>query len=135
MSRPDIIPANRRRGSSMRKSSVTVSRSAPVRASVALNAICAMLFCNTGTHRVALGVVAVEQTVGRRPVDHLAELPSKVDGILHAGVEALSTLWRMHVGGVAGEQDTSEAISGRLPGHVGEARDRTTLRPPSHPTR
>ena len=60
--------------------------------------------------RVALVVVGVEQDVGRCLLDHLGELPSEVDCVLHADVEALSALRGMHVRRVTGEQHAAGAI-------------------------
>src|SRR4029077_9439251 len=37
--------------------------------------------------------------------------------------EALSTIWRMHVGGVAGQQNPSVAVGRSLPGDIGEPGD------------
>ena len=76
-----------------------------------------------GTDRMPFGVVGVQQALGRRPLDHLGQLPSQVHGILHARVEALAALRGMHVGGVAGQQDPTVAIGRRLPRHVGEPGD------------
>ena len=76
-----------------------------------------------GTDRMPFGVVRVEQARGRCPVDHLSKLPSQVHGVLHAGVEALSTVRTMHMGGVSGEQHSPLAVRSRLSGHVGESRD------------
>ena len=105
MSRPDIIAANRLRGSSMLSSSDTVSRKR-------LDAIVGAherdlrhrIAQHAGSDRVALGVVGIEQAFRRCPVDHLGQLPAQIHRILHAGVETLSTDRGMHVRGVAGEQ-------------------------------
>ena len=78
---------------------------------------------HAGRDRVALGVVAVEEAFRRCPVDHLGQLPAQVHRILHAGVEALSTVRGMHVRGVAGQQHPSVAVGRGLPRHVGEAGD------------
>ena len=79
---------------------------------------------------MALVVVGVEQTVGRRPLDHLRELPAEVHRILHADVEALPTLRWVHVRGIAGEQHAAGAVRRRLPRHVREAGDpRRGVRP------
>ena len=78
---------------------------------------------HAGPDRVTLGVVGVEQALGCGPLHHLGQLPPEVHGILHAHVEALATLRRVHVGGVTGQQDASLAVRGRLPRHVGEPGD------------
>ena len=76
-----------------------------------------------GSDRVTLGVVGVQEAFRRCPVDHLGQLPSQVHRILHADLEALSTIRGMHVCGVAGQQDPSVAVGRGLPGHVGEPGD------------
>ena len=76
-----------------------------------------------GADRMAFGVVGVEEALGRRRVDHLGQLPSEVHGVLHPGVEALTTLWGMHVRGIPGQQHTAAAVGHRLARHVGEPRD------------
>src|ERR1700743_1030522 len=40
---------------------------------------------------VTFGVIRIQQTLRRYPLDHLRELPSQIHCILHANVEALST--------------------------------------------
>ena len=85
---------------------------------------------DTGRDRVALGVVGVQEAFRRGPVDDLGQLPAAVHGVLHAGVEALSTHRRMHMGGVAGKQDPSIAVRRGLPGRIGEPGDeRRTVDP------
>ena len=91
MSRPDIIAANRLRGSSMLRSSdngVAQGLRAFVRA--AQRDLRHRVAQHAGSDRVALGVVGVQQAFRRRPLDHLGQLPSQVHRILHADVEALS---------------------------------------------
>ena len=78
---------------------------------------------HAGAGRVTLGVVGIEEAFRRCPVDHLGELPAQVHRVLHAGLEALCTVWRMHVRGVAGEQDPSVAVGRGLPGHIVEPGD------------
>ena len=78
---------------------------------------------HAGSDRVALGMVGIQEALRRRPLDHLGQLPSQVHRILHADVEALSTHRRMHVRGVAGQQDASLAVGRGLPRHVGEPGD------------
>ena len=68
-------------------------------------------------------MVGIQQAFRRCLLDHLGQLPSQVHRILHTGVEALSTHRRMHVGGVAGQQDPSVAVGRSLARHVGEAGD------------
>ena len=125
MSRPDIIPANRLRGSSMPSSSDMVSRSASVRSSVRKERdLRHRVAQHAGSDRVALGMVGVQEAFRRCPLDHLGQLPSQIHRILHADVEALSTHRGMHVRGVAGQQDPSVAVGRGLPSHVGEPGDR-----------
>ena len=69
---------------------------------------------------MSLGVVAVEKAFRRRPLDHLGQLPSQVDRILHADVKALTADRGMDVRRIAGQEHPSLAVRGRLPGHVGE---------------
>jgi hypothetical protein len=78
---------------------------------------------HAGGDGVALGVIAVEEAVRRYPFDHLCQLPSEVHRVLHTGLEALSTVRRMHVGGVAGQQHPPVTIGCGLPGRVGEPGD------------
>jgi hypothetical protein len=47
----------------------------------------------------------------------------QVHRILHSDVEALSTHRGMHLRGVAGQQDTSVAVSGSLTRHISEPGD------------
>ena len=79
---------------------------------------------NAGGDRVALGVVRVEELVRRRPPDHFGQFPAQVHRILDTGLEALATVRRMDVGGVAGQQDPSCAVGRGLTGRVGESGDR-----------
>ena len=60
---------------------------------------------HAGSDRVPLGVVRVEQALGRRLLDHLGQLPAEVHRILHAGVEALPADRGVDVRRVAGQQD------------------------------
>ena len=76
-----------------------------------------------GRDRVAFVVIGVQQAVRRHVLDHLGQLPAQVHRILHAGVEPLPTHGGVHVGGVAGQQDTSLAVGRGLTGHVGEPGD------------
>lgn len=76
-----------------------------------------------GTDRMSFGVVGVQQALSRCPGDYLGQLPSQVDGILHARVQALTALRAMHVCGIAGEQHASRPIGRGLAGHVGESGD------------
>ena len=52
----------------------------------------------------ALGLIAVQQAGRGRAADGLGELPAKVHRIADAGVHALPTERRVHVGGVAREE-------------------------------
>ena len=84
-----------------------MSRKATVRSSVALRARWAMVFLHDlGSDGMAFGLVGIEERVRRRPVDDLGELPAQVDRVLYAEVEALSAEGRMHVRGVAGDEDS-----------------------------
>ena len=53
---------------------------------------------------MTLGVVGVEQAVGRNAPDHLRQLPAEIDRVLHADVEALPADGVMDMRGIAGEQ-------------------------------
>ena len=77
----------------------------------------------SGSDRVALVVIRVEEAFRRRPVDHLSQLPSQIHRILHAEAEALSARRVVHVRRVAGEQDSSGAVGRCLTRHVGEPGD------------
>src|SRR6266536_5956887 len=121
MSRPDIIAANRLRGSSMLSSSDTVSRRASMRSSGRRSTVCAIVLRSTrAATGVALGMVGIQEAFWRCPVDHLGQLPAQIHRILHTGVEALSTDRGMHVRRVAGQQDPSVAVGRGLPSHIGE---------------
>ena len=76
-----------------------------------------------GGDRVTLGLIGVQQAFGRRPLDHLGQLPSQVHSVLNAEVEALSARRVMHVRGVAGQQDPAVAIGGGLTGRIVEPGD------------
>jgi hypothetical protein len=69
-----------------------------------------------------LGLVGVEQALGRCPVNDLGELPSQIHGVLDAGVESLSADGRMHVRRVARQQHPSIAVGRRLPRGIAESR-------------
>ena len=69
------------------------------------------------------GVVCVQESVGRRLVDDLGQLPSQVHGILHARIQPLAAMWGVHVCGVAGEQYTAPAVGRGLARRVGEPGD------------
>jgi hypothetical protein len=70
-----------------------------------------------------LKLVRVQQAVGRRPVNHLGQLPAQVHRVLYADVQALATHGVVHVRGVAREEHASLPVGRRLPGQVGEAGD------------
>jgi len=72
---------------------------------------------------VAFGLIGVQEAFGRRPFDHLGQLPSQVHSILNAGVETLSARGIMHVRGVARQQDPSLAVCFRLTRRIGEPGD------------
>jgi len=76
-----------------------LSRRAFVRSAGRRSATCAIVLRST---RVALGMVGIQEAFWGCSVDHLGQLPSQIHGILHTGVEALSTVRGMHVCGVAG---------------------------------
>jgi hypothetical protein len=59
---------------------------------------------DAGRDRVPLGVVAVQQALRRGPRHHLGQLPTEVDRILHADVEALPAHRVMHVRGIPREE-------------------------------
>ncbi len=87
------------------------------------------------TDRVPLGLVRIEQALGRCAPHHLGQLPSQVRGVLDADVESLSACRKMHVRCVAGQDHPSLSVGRRLPGHIGEPREPrdvvdTVIRPP-----
>jgi hypothetical protein len=43
------------------------------------------------SHLAALGAVAVEQHLSSEPIRYGSELPSQIEGVLHAGVHALTS--------------------------------------------
>src|SRR2546423_14250455 len=57
----------------------------------------------TGSDRVALVLIRIQEALRGGPVDHLSQLPSQIYRILHTEAEALSTRRVMHVRRVAGE--------------------------------
>jgi hypothetical protein len=67
------------------------------------------------SNRVAFGMVGIQEALRRRPLDHQGQLPSQIHRILHAVVEALSTVRGMYVCGVVGQQDPSLAVGHSLP--------------------
>jgi hypothetical protein len=75
--------------------------------------------------RVTLRVVGIQEAFGRCPLDHLGQLPSQIHRVLHTGLEALSTVRRMHVCGVAGQQQPSLAVGRSLTSHIVEPGDRS----------
>jgi hypothetical protein len=77
----------------------------------------------SGSNRVTLVVVRVQEALRAGAVDHLGELPAQVHRILDTEAEALSSRRVMHVRRVAGEEDASCAVGRRLTGHVREPRD------------
>src|SRR5579883_957460 len=52
----------------------------------------------------ALGLIAVEQGIGRVSVDHGGELPGQIDGIANAGVHSLAAGRRMNMCSITGEE-------------------------------
>src|SRR5689334_21025451 len=72
---------------------------------------------------MTLGVICIEQAVGRYTLDDLRQLPAEVHRILQASAESLSADRRVDMCGVAGEQHASAAILRRLSRRVGETRD------------
>src|ERR1035441_1266298 len=67
-----------------------------------------------GSHRMTLGVVAVEQLV-RRPARHgRAQLPAEVQRVLQPGVHSLGARGRVGVRRVAGQEDPARAVAGDL---------------------
>ena len=72
---------------------------------------------------MTLGVIGVQQAFGRRPLDHLGQLPSQVHSVLNAGIQALSARRVMHMRRVARQQDPPFAIGGGLTRRVGEPGD------------
>ena len=72
------------------------------------------------TDRVALGVVGVEQGLGRPVPEHGGELPPEVDGVLETDADALGAERGVVVGGVAGEEDAALAVLGGQAGGVGQ---------------
>src|SRR5690606_13072242 len=62
-------------------------------------------------HRMAFGMIAVEQAVRRPALYHLRKFPAEVDRILQAEVETLPAKRRMDVRGVAGEQHAALAVA------------------------
>ncbi len=91
MSRPDIIAANRLRGSSNPEElrngiaqsvgAVICAEKRDLRHRIAQHA---------GSDRVPLGMVGIHEVFWGCLVDHLGQLPSQIYRILHAGIEALS---------------------------------------------
>ena len=63
----------------------------------------------------ALGGITVEQrfALALAAMDE-GKFPGEVEGILHAGVHALSAGGAVDVGGIAGEHDTAAAVIGNL---------------------
>ena len=57
----------------------------------------------SGSDRVALVLIRVEEGLRGGPVDHLSQLPSQIHRILHTEAEALSTRRVMHMRRVARE--------------------------------
>jgi hypothetical protein len=67
----------------------------------------------------ALLFVAVEQGLGGAAAGDRRQLPAEVAGVLHAGVQALASGWRMHVRGVADQQHAPDLVAVGQPGvHV-----------------
>jgi len=92
-----------------------VSPEVLMRSSGRKGATCAIVLQqHAGGDRVALGMVGIQEAVWRCLVDHLGQLPSQIQRILHTGVEALSSHRAMHMCGVAGQQHPSFAV-GRGP--------------------
>src|SRR5688572_32059612 len=73
---------------------------------------------------MALGVVGVEEGVWRVPFYDLGQLPSQIHRVLHAELDTLSTVRRMYVRRIAGQEDASFAVACGLTSGIGEPRDR-----------
>ena len=67
-----------------------------------------------------LDIVGVEHPFVNLARDHRGQFPCQVGGIPDAGVHALPEEGRLHVGGVAGEEDPAHAEAPGCPG-VAEA--------------
>ena len=101
-----------------------MSRSAAVRSSVRLQRVLRQgVLLHTGADRMTLGLVGVQEEVRCAAVHHLRQLPAEIHGILQAGVEALPSLGRMHMGGVARDQHPASAVGLCLACGVGESGD------------
>ena len=72
---------------------------------------------------MALGVVGVEQVVGRVTAYRRSELPAQVHRVLYADAQALAARGQVDVGGVAGEQDPVPAVRADQVRRVGEGAD------------
>lgn len=72
---------------------------------------------------MTLDVTGIEKAFRRRAIDHARELPSQIHRILNAGLQTLPSVRRMHVCGIARNQDSSCSVRGCLPGGVGESRE------------
>src|SRR5690606_11849189 len=64
-----------------------------------------------GEDRPALGMVAVEQGRSAPAAQYGREFPAEIAGILEAGVDAVSAVRRMAVGGVPCDEDATAAIA------------------------
>ena len=89
----------------------------------------------------ALGLVGVEQIRLRVSLQDEGELPSKVEGVLHAAVHALAAGRRMHVRGVAGQEHATLAervrqshprLPPRMPHHLAHGDAVVVLREEPH---
>ena len=68
--------------------------------------------------RVALDGVGAQQVRLGASLEHGAELPAEVEGVLHRDVHALAGLGAVRVAGVAGDEDARQAGAGLRPrGH------------------
>jgi hypothetical protein len=73
---------------------------------------------------MAFGRVGVQQTLGRPAAYGRGELPAQIDRVAQAEVKALPAERRVDVRRVARRQYAAKAVRRRLPGVVGEARQR-----------
>jgi hypothetical protein len=97
MSRPNIIAA-KRLGRLVRPEELSVvSRKASVRCLSAERHVRHRGAQYAGSDRVTLGVVGIQEAFWGCPVHYLGQLPSQIHRILHAGLQALSTIRGMRV--------------------------------------
>jgi hypothetical protein len=74
--------------------------------------------------RMTFGTAAVEQTIGRAPVDGRGEFPTEIHRVTDSEVQSLAAQRRVNVRGVSSQENASAAVRRCLSSAIGPRRSR-----------